>query len=534
MPISINSTDSDILSYLRMKHPSLVSSFPIEHFSGIDGEIFFGVNISNIDYIFPSIPPRDKGLLLARIESLRSASNRPLLTSPSSPPPAPPVSHYELESSRHAPATSSCRVPLSERFSTSYSRSYSPTVRSEGGSGADDYPRILLELWVSSEGGRTEFAAECWLPELAKFNKKNEIMRIGLKRNIKLLSSDGSEGRVTQSRKWFGTVLISGEMENEKSFNLNLIEIRDLGEILNFNFYHFNCFYYINNKFHFIHKTNQNANFKFHEIIKLKFNKPKTNPSLPLPQPDYPDYTPPGVPVRDHRSPSPKPPGGTPPPWRTSDMEISAPTQVVSEGARGRSLSSGRSSVDCLVDIITSGGRINVTTIAEWAERGEWVNLSPRYNRFEGFLLPTHETTALFGSVYTLQSTQQIENLRNNSNYSQNHKIVIKCLLQYFTTDWSGHSWLLRHCLLSSILIGSRDTTRGVISLVRSLEASRRLDMNENGLGEVLFTLNDDKSESDKFWNNLNNLKIIKNDFNIPQIRLNFSQLINYFNKEIL
>ena len=58
--------------------------------------------------------------------------------------------------------------------------------------------------------------------------------------------------------------------------------------------------------------------------------------------------------------------------------------------------------------------------------------------------------------------------------------------------------------------------------------------MNENGLGEVLFTLNDDKSESDKFWNNLNNLKIIKNNFNIPQIRLNFSQLINYFNKEIL
>merc|ERR1719262_1579142 len=69
--VTSNSDEETVLRYVRAAIPFL-QKVPDDAFEGIDGAVFFGLTPETVELCFPNVGPRERGLLLARIQTLRN------------------------------------------------------------------------------------------------------------------------------------------------------------------------------------------------------------------------------------------------------------------------------------------------------------------------------------------------------------------------------------------------------------------------------------------------------------------------------
>ena len=541
------STEQDVLDYIEAKCPSLTHAYDADVFEGIDGEVFLGLTPATVDMVLPSLSQKDKGLLLARIETLRrlagmtEGGTRPATPRTISPdrsldPPRdvtpPPTYVREREEVETLPCATPLPAPTAHVFNT------------------NQLPRILAEVWRASEDGDDEFVAESWLPDLKEMELKTDIFRLALRRPIRLRDS-----RVMASRTWFGCLVVQGRYHRVDSrLDLLVLEAREM-KIASYDFhiYFVKLFTFSNTgtlvPFHTSAKcrVGDASSVAFNEQVALRFGV----------QTDVLTVSPNTAESNHHGSEGSRTRSLDPNTVARGRSESRTPTPRATT-SRSPSLTTN-SSVDILISLMqresrdgtpkSSLGEVHANLLSLYdllifANRRELFNLSPRYNRFEAHLLPTHEVNAFAGTEFTLRSGSQIESLRIDSEYTRSHSQVIELLIlswgfgepdevANFQGAWHGHTWLLRHTLLSAILVGSPASAKRLIGVAKKLSAMRQIDLNENGFGEVLFTLLGNRDEAQRFWGTpTHGMGRGNRTPHVPALRSSLSHLIQFHQKD--
>ena len=139
-----------------------------------------------------------------------------------------------------------------------------------------------------------------------------------------------------------------------------------------------------------------------------------------------------------------------------------------------------------------------------------------------------------------LRSMAQVEALRSDSAYMRNHSQVIELLLTFWgfgqdvqtpaVSGWQGHTWLLRHALLSAIVLDNSEEAKRIVKCVKDLSDTRQIDLGETVFGEAVFTLDGDRDESRNFWDSYEShsgIQRIKSPY-LPGERSTLSSLMNF------
>lgn len=153
------------------------------------------------------------------------------------------------------------------------------------------------------------------------------------------------------------------------------------------------------------------------------------------------------------------------------------------------------------------GSSASAHSLQGWAASGNWFLFSPIYCRYDDWLLPIDETTALNpAGNYCLEASELAE-LRTDSQYLQCHERVV-CLV-LLSWGWDAESdrpvemqaedagqgwhqsgapaWRLRHLCLSLWLLGQTQLRERAKHFALSLGPSAPWD--EDGFSEATFTL---------------------------------------------
>jgi hypothetical protein len=170
---------------------------------------------------------------------------------------------------------------------------------------------------------------------------------------------------------------------------------------------------------------------------------------------------------------------------------------------------------------------LSMYDLLTYVANGEDFQLFPRYNRFEAYLLPTHEVSAFFGSTYTLRSVGQIEALKSDAEYMRSHAQVIALLLTIWEGAWENDAWLLRHALLSAILLDNTESMKNLVAFAKSQSQAKQVNMGEDGFGEALFTLSNDETMAKAFWNQPTRRSGIRSP-HLPGQRMSLGQLVRF------
>jgi len=617
MSITTNSTEDEVYTYLQSRLPSITSTYPRETFDGIDGEVFTGLSQDTIEMIFPNISPKDKGLLLARVEGIkfgtlsqagsRVGTPRAMTPQPlgktsaalnwttSLPPatihipqaaaaaaaaasflensdedvslrevtppliPAPPTRSVPV-----APLSPKKAIPASEilrhdegRFNSEYRRSFSPPRNrpsTAAAASSSELPRLLIELWrYSKTDGRDEFLAESWLPNLKEMELRNETFRLALRRSIQTRPGAGASvaGKVIASRKWFAALILTGRYHRvDNRLELFVTEVKEI-ELIGWDsdVYYLKIFSFIGEgNLNLVYTSNQlgmschgRNSVEFDEQITMRFGTARAGEIF---EPIHPlvGATNGTVNIGISRNIG----GRSSRPGLTSKPVV-IPNKILNE-------TNGLSSIDVLRSVMLRrssdvGGPyqlppiydriMSINDIIALVGRGDLYMLDPRYSRFESALLPTHEMSALTGTEFTLRTTAQIDALKSDSEYMRNHSQLVELMLASWgypepgadlSGAWQGHSWLLRHVLLSCILLENIEESRRVVKVAKELSLLRQIDLNETGYGEALFTLEGDKDSALNFWESSpqnSGRSRIKSPY-LPQDRSPLSHLINF------
>lgn len=588
--VNAHSTEDEVLAYLKDRCGSLIKTYGQDTFSGVDGEAFLGLTPGTIEMVFPALSTKDKGILLARIETMRNLNGfvsdqgglrspvtgmlmggdrdvtpppqffRP--SPPASPKPPPPVLSYTVD------------VPIDEdRFKTQYRRSHSPRHASEKrpnpgslglppsaplGSGAE-IPRIFMELWRTTDEAKEEFLAETWLPDLREVELRTDLFRLALKRPMRT-----RDKRVVAGRKWFATLIVAGRFHRiDNRLELVLHDVRGV-DILSqdFNFYFVKIFLFSTH-----HQTvtpfyesrrlpvGLSNSVDFDEQVTVRFGQAEEGKTLPSVSAVGPTDVTSILKVVSSNGNS----AGSSARGRSADARGAGAGAVI----RARSTSAaaatpkGFFSVDILKALMMRDPEnmatksvlteqhtslLSLYDLLLFANHRELFNMSPRFNRFEAHLLPTHEVNSFSGAEFTLRSMAQIDSLKGDAEYMRNHSQVVELLMlswgfgeqeetASYLGAWSGHSWLLRHALLSCLLLGNVEAAKRLVGVTKKLSQGRQIDMAEAGFGEVLFTLGGNRTEAQIFWDTAGYSGGIRSPY-LPAVRSSLGQLIHFQGRE--
>ena len=487
MWISRSSSAEEVYEYLKKRCSELVQSYPAESFRGVDGEVFFGLSEKSIDMALPMLSDRDKGLLLARSASLRSPST---LRNVTPPPTFTPVQEEQppvIEVKKPRPV-----MPLLGQL-----------------------PRILIEVWHgSSEHERTDFLAETWIPNLQEFELSSETLLLALKRSIR----DRDSRSIVSSRKWFGSLVASMRYHRiDNRLDLFVGDARDLqfgGDFGSENEFFLKIFSFVpSTSLSLIHITDrisasQATVVEFGAHVTVKFGS-SDDPSVVAAKK-----------ISETTSDSPKRPLMEPSVLKAIMLKDPFhPSPVISP------IDSKFQNLVCLYDLLS------------YSAKEEFYQFNPKYHRFDSYLLPTHEMSAITGAEYQIRNQTQLDALRGDEQYMRAHTQVVELLLiswglgkgeESGKGSWTGHSWLFRQALLSSILLQNNQALKRLISAGKTLGATRQIDASEDGFGEALFTLMENESEAKRFWENNSKLRGCLKSPYIPPIRTSLGQLLHW------
>jgi hypothetical protein len=332
----------------------------------------------------------------------------------------------------------------------------------------------LIELWRSTDDPEVdEFLAESWLPDLKELELKSQTLRIALRRSVKK-----KDTRIVLTRSWLGALVVTVRYHRiGNRLDLHLTQARELN-VATHAFSEFFARVYVFNSegpsLTLVHESGRNpvangSSVDFEEQITVKFGRVEEGARFEAPKP------------------------------------------------LSKNKQRGVESADVLRDLLlkTEPGdtsRVSLFDLMSFGGRGEIFKLKPHFNRFEPYLLPTHELSALTGTQFMFKSVSQIDNLSRDSDYMRNHSQVIELLLSSWGLgedtsieqgSWTGESWLFRHALLSAILLRNKDGTRRLKKASETLQEDRQLDVTENGFGEALFTLHGDQSAARQYWESI-------------------------------
>jgi len=502
--ITRTSSHGQVLNYLKDKCPSLIKTYDEEIFKDLDGEVFLGLTPASVDMVFPQLSQRDKGLLLARSEYLRSTSSPKIEERDVTPPPNFARTTLGLPPTQTSPDPKRPIGRLDEgRFQSSYRRDFSPVspsrrrpspVRSSDQSVAPmvgDLPRILIELWRSTDHpDRDEFLAESWLPDLREIELKPQSMRLALRRSVQ------RKEKVAMTRPWLGALVVNAKyFRIGNRLELSVLEAKNLNVATTvFSNLFLKVYVYVGGKepsLSQVHETSRRdlstaSSVEFGEEIILRFNEE----------------------------------GGQNFDFKKMHAETHA------------GLKSPEIARDLMLRSIPSNDeKLSLYDLMVFVGKGELNQLNPKNNRFDSYLLPTHEISALTGSEFMFKSIAQIEFLKRDSDYMRSHTHLIDLLLLSWGLvdesqgSWPGDSWLFRLALLSSILLNNRAGFRALSAAANTLIHDRVLEMDEDGFGEAVFTLHGDLEAARKFWQTPQRRTGIRSP-NLPDQRMTVKALL--------
>ena len=472
--ITRSSTQEEVFEFLKDRCGALVSAYPPDTFRGIDGEVFLGLNDRKaIDTTFPLLSEPDKAtLLLLHLPSSSPASIRDVT----------PPRTFTVPSEKNHSSSESVVKPIMGKL-----------------------PRILLELWYgNSDHDREDFLAETWLPSLSEVELYSQTYRLALKRSIK----DKEAYRVVSSRKWFGSFVVSmryHRMDNRLDLFIEAAKELQLGNFGSENEFFLKVFSYSENSLSIVHRTARRAAcqatmVEFSEQFTIRFSD---DLSLLVAEKNI-------VENRDD-----------------SASIIIDSTTLKGLMLRNSTISPNDPTYKSLIGLID---------LLTFAGTKQLYNFNPKHNRFEAYLLPTHEINAYFGAQYQIRSQAQLDALKNDEEYMRAHSQVVELLLISWGFGeggggggWSSHSWLFRHALLSTILLQNHQSYKRLVSAGKSLTLTRQLDVSEEGFGEVLFTLMHNQHEAQSFWDKhaKPRFPFLKSPY-LPPIRTCLGQLVTW------
>ena len=528
--VTRNSSQQEVVEYLREKCSTLIKGYSSDTFNGVDGEVFLGLTPATIDMVFPQLSQRDKGLLLSRVEYLRQSSDSPTL----------PVRDVTPPPSFHRAALPSASVesnielhdtrPLGRidegRFSTQYRRSFSPTRSRAPWKGRDDasplvapitgeLPRILIELWRSTDDpDKDEFLAESWLPDLKELELKAQTLRLALRRSIKK-----KDARITLTRSWLGALVVTARYHRiGNRLELHLTQAKELNVSTHSYSEFFAKLYTYETagpSLTLVRETNRypasmgSSCVDFDEQLTLRFGR-ADDPAAKV-----------AAAAAPLRSP------------KQASLGVES-AEVLRTLMLRTSHEEGDKKYESLLSLYD---------LLSLAAKGSVFKLDPRFNRFESHLLPTHELSALSGAQFTFRSVAQIDILKRDSDYMRSHTQVIELLLVIWGLSeaekdqleqgvWAGDSWLFRHALLSAIVLDNRPAVRTLIKASKILIENRLLDLAETGFGEALFTLQRDMQAARTYWESPKRQTGIRSPY-LPEQRATLGSLLGWIDEPI-
>ena len=571
MSIDSNSNEDQVYTYLSTKCSFLTRAYERSVFEGIDGEVFLGLTNDTVEMIFPNISLKDKGLLLARVEGARFgeqsragtprsvATPKPIPTPRIHPTVTPPFTlttsegeekHQEAvvkvtEEQKRVPPLAREVTPPIPVADTQYRDSYHPIVLPR----AEELPRILCEFWRhSTTDGKDDFLAETWLPNLKEIELRSETFRLALRRCIESRTSMLGGSRIVAARKWFGALILSGRyFRVDNRLDLFVMEVKEI-ELIGWesDMYYFKLYtfvpggnlnhVYTSNKLpigsgrfnNFPNSSSSSNSVEFDEQITMRFGVAKLGQDTGF------------EPVIGAAS--------TPSPTNRNRSNSSV---VKNLKIFTNKTTSPVSNVEVLRLIMMRSPEtpplgdpqydriLSLHDLLVMLHNGSTQALDPCRNRFEFALLPTHEVSALRGTEFMLRSMAQVEALRSDSAYMHNHSQVIELLLSSwgFGADqplvpsaWQGHTWLLRHALLSAIILDNTDEAKRLVKVAKELSTTRQIDLAETGFGEAVLTLDGDREQAQIFWDSHESHsggQRIKSPY-LPSERSTLSSLMNF------
>jgi hypothetical protein len=505
--ITSSSTSDEVLQFIQSNCPGFLSRYGPEPFASLNGARLLELTLDNIGSTFPDMSEKDKEVLLSRIDYL--ANDLRAVT----PPPS-------FERRLPVPSSYDITVPIDEdRFHSDYQRHFfSPkSTKNKPDSSASllsssaELPRILFELWRTTDAANDEFCSEAWLPDMKEFELKQETYRLALKRPVKLRDT-----RIVAGRKWFGSLsLIARFNRIDSQLEMYLIEAEDklFSSNEEFNYYFVKVFCFSNGALSLFYESRRlpigpSCRIEYGERITIRFSKASAEAPF-------------GVQPLIFGGETPKTAATT----TATNLVKRNPGIVTSElfSIMMRDTES-----------VATGSPLSLYDLMVFASRRDISSLSPEMYRFESYLLPTHEVSALTGSQYTLRTASQIEALRSDEDYMRNHSQVVDllCIGWGLNPEFKGgkwnieQSWLLRHALVSCILLANTACAKRLLNLVKDLDYAKRVSMAENGFGEALFTLMGNEVEAKKFWESSKLLGGLKSP-HLPPPRTPLGQLIS-------
>ena len=503
MPIGHDSSAEEVFDFLAQRCPQLTKTYPEEIFRGIDGQVFLGLTPGSIDMIFPQLSLRDKGLLLARVEALRQEAT------PS--PPLPPTRLY-----LPAPTVDDTR-PIGRldegRFQSLYKHDFPPTSPSKRMTASQneenvhssiapilgDLPRILIELWrATDDPDKDEFLAESWLPEMTEIERKSQTIRLGLRRSVQRKS----DLKIVATRAWLGALIVTTRYHRiGNKLELLISEAKELNVATHaFSEFFIRVYTYMDSGpkkqpvLRTVHETPRrgltsgSSCVLFQEEICVTFGRSDDTSIEKKPF--------------NFVSPKRPEPVGLDSAQSLKDIMLRDPLKT-------------KEGLVCLFDLLTFAGK------------NYWEKFNPRINRFEAYLLPTHEISALFGSQYTLKSMAQIDLLKHDPDYMRSHLQVVELLITAWSPSVAGQSWLFRHALLSCILVENREGVKELLKISKSFLQDRQLEISEDGFGEAVFSLENDLEAARAFWGAPTRRSGIRSPF-LPGQRVPLGQLLEW------
>lgn len=527
--VTIDSSEEDVLQYLQDRCGSMISAYPSGTFLGIDGEVFLGLSPDTIDLTLPDLSVRDKGLLLARIETLRSAKTPPLSpTREAATPPQfdPSVTPKSAVRSVTPPRTFSRLPPLAvsrderpisklddDRYTSLYAESFSPKRASSPTRRAPasrivpllgELPRVLVEVYrTTDDPEKDEFVGESWLPDLREFEFKPSTLRLALRRSVKRTDS-----RLIQARAWMGALTATAKYQRlENKIDLQIMEAKELNFAGNpFVEIFAKIFVFTSPTLTLVYETKRSpldrtTSVHIDEQISITFALAGEGVGFIAASSSS------GLGPVSAVSPTHAPSPATKPEGPVIAASMFKQLMLRTDDASGRD-------------------KLTLQDLLTFSANGEQFKLSPRFNRFEAFLLPTHEVSALFGSEFTLRSVGQIDALKADSDYMRSQSQIVDLLLAAWEESWESDTWLLRHALLSCVLMGNKEATQRLTAFAKSLSKTRQANMGEDGFGEAVFTLLDESS-AQTFWTAPTRRSGIRSP-HLPGQRMSLGQLIRF------
>ena len=563
MIIDSYANEEQVYTYLSAKCPFLTRGYPRSAFEGIDGEVFLGLSSDTVDMIFPNLSVKEKGLLLARVEGARfgeqSRTGTPrsattprihpttvtppftLTTSEGEPKQEVTVKKF-VDEEKVAPREVTPPLPAPNSDSQ-YRETFHPIILPR----AEELPRILFEFWRhSTTDGRDDFLAETWIPNLKEIELRSETFRLALRRCIESRSSMIGGARIVAARKWFGALILSGRyFRVDNRLELFFMEVKEI-ELIGWDsdLYYFKLFSFVpggnlnhvytsnklsigSGRFNSFPSSSSNS-VEFDEQITMRFGLAKLGQDTGF----EPVLGAPCTPSPTHHH------GGKP----TSPKNVKHFTNKTTTPV---------SNVDVLRAIMMRSPEtppigdpqydriLSLHDLMLMVHSGSTQALDPVKNRFEFALLPTHEVSALRGTEFMLRSMAQVEALRSDSAYMRNHSQVIELVLSSWgfgedqpsaPSAWQGHTWLLRHALLSAIILDNNEEAKRLVKVAKELSLTRQIDLGETGFGEAVMTLDGDREQAYIFWDSHESHsggQRIKSPY-LPGERSTLSSLMNF------